>query len=116
MTVFKSSYARLARIFKQSRNNWRAKAMERHRRIRALEVKVRDLEKSRAHWKSRALNKENIELPLSDNGSKDTPAHKIEEAGDDDERSAPHNHQYSLLMIRLSIELQLMYISLRGTC
>ena len=56
MASFKSSYARLARMFEQSRNNCRDIAMERHKRIRALEVKVRDLKKSRANWKKRALN------------------------------------------------------------
>ena len=116
MATFKSSYARLARIFEQSRNNWRAKAIERHKRIRTLEVKVRDLEKSRALWKSRALDQKNKEPLSSDQGTKDTPTHKLVEVEDEDERLAPHNHQYSLLMIRLSIELQLMYISLRGTC
>jgi hypothetical protein len=114
MPSFKSSYARLARIFEQSRDNWRDKAKERHKRIRALEVKVRDLEKSRSHWKSRALDRAHEETARPDEVSKDTPAHEVVKV--EDERSVPHNHHYSLLMIRLSIELQLAYISLRGTC
>ena len=129
MASFKSSYARLARMFEQSRDKWRGKAVERHKRIRALEVKVRDLEKSRALWKSRALDQENRDTSSSDEDLKDTSEHELVEAKDenersyelveakgDDERLVPYNHQYSLLMISLSIELQLMYISLRGTC
>ncbi len=114
MASFKSSYARLARIFEQSRDNWRDKAIERHKRIRALEVKVRDLENSRSHWKNRALDRSHEESARADEVSKDTP--KPEGVEIEDERSVPHNHQYSLLLIRLSIELQLAYISLRGTC
>ena len=114
MPSFKSSYARLARIFEQSRDNWRDKAKERHKRIRALEVKVRDLEKSRSHWKSRALDQAHEETAHPDEVSKDTPKNEITEV--EDERSVPYNHHYSLLMIRLSIELQRAYISLRGTC
>ena len=58
MSSFKSSYARLARIFEQSRDNWRDKAIDRNKRIRALEIKVRDMEKSRERWKHRALKEE----------------------------------------------------------
>ena len=81
--------------------------MARNKRIRALEINIRDLKKSRDHWKSRALERENED-------SKESPKKEIAE--DDDERSVPYNHQFSLRMIHLSIELQLAYISLRGTC
>ena len=114
MPSFKSSYARLARIFEQSRDKWRDKAIERNNRIRALEIKVRDLEKSRERWKNRALSQENEEVTPPNEASKEPPKSEIIVV--DDERSAPHNHQFSLLVIRLSIELQLAYISLRGTC
>jgi hypothetical protein len=34
MANFKSSYARLARLFKKSRDKWKDKAIERHKEIR----------------------------------------------------------------------------------
>jgi len=115
MANFKSSYSRLARIFEKSRNQWKDKATERGQRIRALEVKVRDLEKSRALWKNRALDLESSEQPPDPAESpKETTTHDVTKV--DDERLTPYNHQFSLLMIRLSIELQLAHISLRGTC
>ena len=115
MASFKSSYSRLARLFEQSRDNWRAKAIERHKRIRALEVKIRDLEKSRAKWKARAQNQKETEIPETDEASEDSPTHEVVKI-EDGERMSPANHHYSLLTMRLSIELQMMHISLRGVC
>ncbi|RPI70426.1 MAG: hypothetical protein EHM38_05855 [Geobacteraceae bacterium] len=51
---FKSSYSRLARLFKKSRDEWRAKALARQKENRLLELKIRDLEISRAKWKHKA--------------------------------------------------------------
>ena len=125
MADLKSSYARLARLFKKSRDKWRNKAIERHKEIRALEVKIRDLETSRARWKARAKSQSRLQTPndepsnntLDKNKSteEDAPPDELVKV-EDDEQFAPHNHHYSALMIRLSIELQLMHISLRGTC
>ena len=111
LTDFKRSYARLARLLGKSREKWKNKAIERHKTIRTLKVKVRDLEKSRAQWKARALNQKETELSTVTSESTEDIV-----TVEDDERSAPHNHQYSLLIIRLALELQLMHISLRGTC
>ena len=55
MEEFKSSISRLARLFREGRDNWRKKAIERHKEIRALEVQIRDLKQSRENWKKRAL-------------------------------------------------------------
>ncbi len=55
MQHFKSSAARLARLFQASRDKWKARAAEVHKRWRAAQVRIRDLEKSRAYWKARAL-------------------------------------------------------------
>ncbi len=124
-TNFKSSYARLARLFKKSRDKWKDKAIERHKEIRALEVKIRDLEESRARWKAQAKSQNRQQVPNKESSSKTPDKNKETEEADlnhelinieKDERLVPHNHRYSVLMIRLAIELQLKHISLRGTC
>jgi len=55
MQDFKSPVSRLARLFKKGRDNWREKALEKQKKIRSLEIKVRDLSTSREDWKQRAL-------------------------------------------------------------
>jgi hypothetical protein len=52
---FKSPVSRLARLFKKGRDSWKEKALDRQKKVRALEIKVRDLSGSREHWKQRAL-------------------------------------------------------------
>lgn len=44
MNAFKSPVARLAHLFQRSRDAWKAKALERQQRLRAAQVKIRDLE------------------------------------------------------------------------
>ena len=46
----------LARSFRLSRDSWKAKAAQRRRQIKALQVKARDLEVSRELWKAKALH------------------------------------------------------------
>ena len=58
MKEFKSSDRRLAGVFLRSRDNWKERAIERQRKIRYLEVKVRDISASRDYWKKRAKEAE----------------------------------------------------------
>ena len=58
MDKFKSPVSCLAELFKKSRDAWKAKALEKQRRLRAAQVKVRDPEQSREQWKKRALEAE----------------------------------------------------------
>jgi hypothetical protein len=55
MPEFKSPPSRLARLFRAGRDNWKEKALEKQKRLRALEIKVRDLSASREYWKNRAI-------------------------------------------------------------
>ena len=55
MKEFKSSPSRLIRLFQQSRENWKKTAIARQQKLRALEIKVRDLSQSRENWKKRAF-------------------------------------------------------------
>jgi hypothetical protein len=52
---FKSPTSRLVRLFRAGRDNWKQKALEKQKKLRALEIKVRDLSASREYWKKRAL-------------------------------------------------------------
>lgn len=54
MQEYKSPPERLARLFKQSRDQWKARAAQKQKRLRALEIKVRDLRTSRDYWKRQA--------------------------------------------------------------
>lgn len=55
MQEFKSPVSRLVRLFQKGRDNWKEKALEKQKKVRALEIKVRDLSDSRELWKRRAL-------------------------------------------------------------
>ena len=54
MEGFACSAERLVRWFKKSRDQWKARATEKQKRIKSLNVKVRDLLSSRDHWKMKA--------------------------------------------------------------
>ncbi|MEJ6487266.1 hypothetical protein N0Y54_39500 [Nostoc punctiforme UO1] len=55
-------------LVRNGRDNWKERALEKQKKLRALEIKVRDLSASRDYWKSRAkiaeskLLKQNIEI------------------------------------------------------
>ena len=54
MQEFKSPSSRLAKLFHKGRDNWKQRALEKQKKLRALEIKVRDLSASRDYWKNRA--------------------------------------------------------------
>jgi hypothetical protein len=58
MKEYKSQSKRLVRIFRKSRDNWKETALSRHKKLRALEIKIRDLTASRENWKQRAMKAE----------------------------------------------------------
>lgn len=64
MQGFKSSESRLARLFKNSREQWKERAAAKQKKLRAIEVKVRDLSASRDRWKERALKAEHEQHQL----------------------------------------------------
>jgi hypothetical protein len=53
---FRSPKRALARAFRISREGWKRKAGERRKQIKALQIRVRDLEVSRDLWKEKALH------------------------------------------------------------
>ncbi|WP_168646502.1 hypothetical protein, partial [Dolichospermum sp. UHCC 0259] len=56
MEGFKSSESRLVRLFQKGREQWRKRAAEKQRKMRGMEIKIRDLSASRDLWKSKALS------------------------------------------------------------
>lgn len=54
MKGYKMPAERLARVFKQSRDSWKANAAQKQKKLRTLEIKVRDLSASRDYWKKKA--------------------------------------------------------------
>ncbi|MBO1048834.1 MAG: hypothetical protein HEQ10_22000 [Dolichospermum sp. DEX182a] len=68
MEGFKSSESRLVRLFQKGREQWRKRAAEKQRKMRGMEIKIRDLSASRDLWKSKALSaqqqKEQLEQEL----------------------------------------------------
>jgi hypothetical protein len=54
MKKFKSSTSRLVHFFQKSRDSWKVRSADKQKRIKALEIKVRDLTESRDYWKNKA--------------------------------------------------------------
>jgi hypothetical protein len=55
MEGFKSADSRLVRLFNNSREKWKKRAAEKQKKMRGMEIKVRDLSASRELWKQKAL-------------------------------------------------------------
>lgn len=55
MEGFKSADSRLVRLFNNSREKWKKRAAEKQKKMRGMEIKVRDLNVSRDLWKQKAL-------------------------------------------------------------
>jgi hypothetical protein len=113
--TLKSSVARLLRSARRSRDQWKEKAQERHRQIRALQIRVRDLEASREKWKAKAQSlalEPSGERAPSDKPAKDSP----EEGSEVEEGARPAGHHYPVPTIQRGIELLTQsHTSLRGT-
>lgn len=55
MNDLKTPVTRLLGLARAARDAWKGKALERQKRLRAAQVRIRDLEQSRSYWKTRAL-------------------------------------------------------------
>jgi hypothetical protein len=106
MEDFKSSASRLARLFKKSRDAWKARAREKQQRLRAAQVKIRDLEKSRSYWKERALAAEAGERAAPEDSPEggEVPS---EEPLERQALSPPARHTYPVLAIQWTLRLYL---------
>lgn len=62
---FPQDYARQARLFRQGRERWKRRCAAKQDEIRALRVRIRDLEASRARWKQEALQNRSRPQPTT---------------------------------------------------
>ena len=58
MKGYKSSETRLVYLFKDGREKWKERALSKQKKLRAMEIKVRDISLSREKWKEKALKLE----------------------------------------------------------
>lgn len=119
---FKSSPARLVRLFRRSRDLWKQRAADKQRAVKTLRITVRDLGASRDHWKTVArqqvqelatlrAQREQTRQERSAAG----PTQQGACSGQPAEFSAPKGHRHSLLVIRLCLLWYLdAHVSLRG--
>ncbi|ESQ14405.1 MAG: hypothetical protein N838_24090 [Thiohalocapsa sp. PB-PSB1] len=114
---FKSSYSRLARLFKKSRDEWRAKAIARQKENRLLKLKIRDLELSRARWKEKAkAAAAKAQEPPMDKAGKEKQAEQARERDGEQETGTslaevspstpPIEHHYPVSTLQLSVRTQ----------
>jgi len=119
---FKSSPARLVRLFRRSRDLWKQRAADKQRAVKTLRITVRDLGASRDHWKTvaRQQAQELATLraqlePTRRERSAAGPTPQGACSGPLAEFSAPKGHRHSLLVIRLCLLWYLdAHVSLRG--
>jgi hypothetical protein len=122
MKKFKSSTSRLVRLFQLSRDNWKARSADKQKRIRTLEIKVRDLTKSRNDWKTLALTgqaqsqtRETEESEKQDKTTDNTHFLAIEKPEMERETSVPKGHVYPVFVVKLAIQQLIQSLaSLRG--
>ncbi len=54
MKGYKTTDTRLVNLFKDAREKWRKRALSKQKKLRAMDIKVRDLSLSREKWKEKA--------------------------------------------------------------
>jgi hypothetical protein len=112
MQEFKSPTSRLARLFRNGRDNWKERALEKQKKLRTLEIKVRDLSASRDYWKSRAkiaesnLLKQNIEIEDKKKEIVTSALANFETSGQalDEVAKVAKGHHYSVETIQISVQ------------
>jgi len=120
---FKTPLARLVRYLFQSREKWKARALENQKDLRKSQVKNRDLEASRNKWKERAKRAEN-ELFLAkqrEQNPEQLPEEQQVDGSNAQQSIAvthcdpPKWHSYSVAVIYLSIcQVVRAYTGFRG--
>ncbi len=107
MTKYKSPASRLVRVFKKSRDQWKERANQKQKRMRGLEIQVRDLSRSRERWKEKAkqAQQELDQLKGEQVGKTEPDSQTIAEPG---EQTAclcvPVGHHYPIFVVQIAIE------------
>jgi len=106
MNDLKTPVSRLLRVFRDARDRWKAKSLERQKRLRAAQVRIRDLERSRAYWKARALAGED-QAPAGGASGGETDAASGKEPPTALVPTRLANHHHALEVMQLSLQLYL---------
>lgn len=123
MKNFKSPTSRLVRLFQKSRDNWKASSAAKQKRIKVLEIKIRDLTESRDYWKKTAKTTQrelsfikNQPALVPKNSEKTTErANAVEVIESVLETSIPKGHVYPVSLISLAIQQLIQgQVSFRG--
>ena len=96
--------SRLARYFKSSRDNWKNKALEKQKKLRIFEQKIRDLEKSREQWKSKTKKAEKKIKELEKELEKYKKQEKESSESQKIEITKASSHHYTVQTIQISIQ------------
>jgi len=107
MTKYKSPASRLVRVFKKSRDQWKERANQKQKRIRGLEIQVRDLSRSRERWKEKAkqAQQELAQLKREQAGKTEPDSQAIADPGEQTAYSGvPAGHHYPVFVIQIAIE------------
>ena len=116
MNDLKTPVSRLLRLVRGARDRWKEKALERQKRLRAAQVRIRDLEHSRAYWKTRALSAQR-QAPARDASAAETDEDSGEEPPAALVPKYVANHRYSVEVMQLSLQLYLHAgFGCRGVC
>ena len=117
----KSPTSRLVRLFRASRDKWKEKALDKQKKLRALEIKVRDLSASREYWKNRVvvaekgLAQENKEALVEEKKDEIDKMLSDIQTKDETEDLKAKNHHYTVDIVNISIQLLIKCgISFRG--
>ena len=111
MEGFKSSENRLVRLFLKSRERWKENSANKQRKIRSLEVKVRDLSSSRDSWKSKAkaareevkqLKEELSELKKNYNNDNKAQNIGVEENNPSTKKACGHIYPIYIMILAIS--------------
>lgn len=130
MKNFKTPVSRLAHIFKNSRDQWKQRTTEKQKRIKSLEVKLRDVSESRDKWKQKAKELEQAlqQIKKEQNAEQNKKGEESSETTNNDIACQqvpivdglallpPDRHMYPLYIIRIAIQLFTYCLSsLRGS-
>jgi hypothetical protein len=91
---------------RDARDRWKAKALERQKRLRAAQVRIRDLEHSRSYWRARALAAEG-QAPASAASGGEAHEHRGARQSMSLVPTRVANHHHSLEVMQLSLRLYL---------
>lgn len=107
---FKTPLARLVRYLFQSREKWKARALENQKELRKIQVKTRDLEVSRKQWKERAQQAEKeLSLVTQSEQKPKKPSEALQQEGSAEKSialthcDAPKWHSYPVAVIYLGV-------------